>query len=273
MSQPSSRGAGRRRRRRWRTWALAASLTAAVAVVTVASAAQLPVFSPDHQTASATPCTTLTLPTAFAGTMTAGNYTQVQISGIPAACNDLTVNLVVYGAAGLQLATGTGTTGATGTATITTTSYRGVSAKGVALLVNTWGVRTTWTAPPYYTCIATNNQWVPIVPTVNCTLANETFTLGTHRGYQTMTMSFQVEDLGGRNRFILTVDFAAAPPFPGWTPVRLWQNNLRADPSYSCTQLPFVSVRGRTSDGPTYYFYETLDPQNFNPGGYTRICP
>lgn len=209
----------------------------------------------------------------YAGTMTAGLYTQVQISSIPAACNNLAVSIVVYDAAGVQLATGTGNTGATGTASVTTTSYRGASATGTALLVNTWGVRTTWTAPPYYTCIALLANNNPVVPTVNCTLTNVTVTLGTHNGYQTATMSFRVANLGGNPRFLVTVDFASNPPFPGWTPVRLWRDNLLADPAYACTQLPFVSARGRVNQGPTYFFYETLDPVNFNPGGYTRICP
>lgn len=263
----------RRRRKRSSVALLGVPVLLGLGLAGLASAASLGVSGSDHALDDLDPCTTATLTAAVAGTMTYGNYTQVSLGSVPATCNDLAVGVVVYDAGGLELASGTGNTGATGTATITTTSYRGVSAAGVALLVDTWGVRTTWTVPPWYTCVATNNLWVPITPTVNCTFTNVAVTLGTHNGYQTATLSFRVGNMGGYTRFVASVDFAAAPPFPGWTPVRLWRLNLRADPTYACSRLPFVSFRGRTTDPLPYRLYETLDPVNFNPGGYTRICP
>ena len=65
VTRSPSQRAARRRGRHWYTWALAAGMTAAVVIVSVASAAQLSVLSNDHLTASATPCTTLTLPTTY----------------------------------------------------------------------------------------------------------------------------------------------------------------------------------------------------------------
>jgi hypothetical protein len=198
----------------------------------------------------------------------------VALPALPAACAGKNVEVTVFDASGNAIATGSGAAGAAPFDVATTTfSYSQVS--GIAVLVDTWGVPATWTDPIVapFTCVATNSAWIPVIPAVNCTVTNLVVTPGTSGGFATATISFRVGNLGGNTRFVLTADFGSVPTFPGWTPTGVWRRVLRSDTTYSCTQLPIVSVRGRTSDGPTYYLFETLNPVNVNPGGYTRICP
>jgi hypothetical protein len=203
----------------------------------------------------------------------------VQLTDIPAGCNGLPVALTVYGTDGVVVATGNGTA-STGPMQVTTTVYPYSQVVGVALLVDTWGISTTWTAPvvPPFTCVAVNNSWQPLPPPASCTVTNPVVVLGTTTDpggttYPTATLTFGISGLTGNARFIVTADFGSVPMFPGWTPVRVFQDHLIDDPNYNCSQLPIVSVRGRNNAGPSYNLFETTRPTNANPGGWTRICP
>ena len=266
----------RRRARASRRWAIAASaIVAAVCLgLAIADAAQLPVGGNGLFLGNLARCTNGPVAITGGSTHVGSTFTSVQLSSVAAPCAGRTAQVAVYNSAGAAIATGSGTA-TTGSFDVATTNFPYSAVAGVAVLFDTWGVPTTWTAPvvPPFTCVATNNQWVPVVPAVNCTVTNLVVTPGTSGGFATETISFRVGNLGGNTRFILTADFGSVPTFPGWTPQRVWRLILRSDPNYDCGQLPIVSVRGRTSDGPTYYLFETLNPANINPGGYTRICP
>lgn len=114
------------------TPAAASSLT----VNTVGSAAVI----------SKTRCAAGVWAATVAGTPSAGDYTQVQLSAIPAGCQGLLATVYVHNSAGAVIATGTVTpTGAT--ATVTTSSYSGAAVTAVFIKVQGWPVRTVWTPP------------------------------------------------------------------------------------------------------------------------------
>jgi len=215
-----------------------------IALVAAASAAHLTVNARDHETASLVPCTTTTLPVTVSGSPSGGNYTAVQISTIPPACNNLPVRVVVYGAVGAQLATGTGTTGTTGTATITTTSYNGTAVVGVAILIDTWGVHTTWTPPsalPSISCIALNNgrqEWKKHTCTVTIT-GTTLYPNSTPPGGDMMNFTFNVTTDGAHWR--VTINFASAG-FP-WNPMWAGQynNDTQKPGGYVCPS-PITSL-------------------------------
>ncbi|MBN2176416.1 MAG: hypothetical protein JW722_02025 [Demequinaceae bacterium] len=274
MNQRSSRS--RRRRRLWRRWALAVGLTATVAVVTVASAAQLSVFGRDRTTDEAAPCTTLTLPTAATGPFSHGGYTQVLIESIPSECNGLTVSLVVYGSGGTELATGTGTTGALGSAIITTGSYRGTDVQGVALLIGTWGVRTTWTSvpsTPSVSCIALNNGRNPQLSrtcSVVVTGTSGTYPNSSPPDGEMMNFTFNVTTTGAHWR--VTIDFTH-PDF-SWVPVWVGQysNEVRKASGFTCASpLDELIIEDENAFwGATLYIGENGPPSWW--GGQT-LCP
>lgn len=273
----SSLGAARRRRRSWRTWALAAGLTAAVAVITVASAAQLTVLSRGIGTATAAPCTTLTLPTTATGTLTGGYYSAVQIVNIPPECENLPVSLVVYDASGTKLVTdaGSGNTGAMGTATIATGSYSAASVVGVALLINTWGVHTSWVSPSsIFTCVALSEAYKDQSPKV-CSLTNYTITGPTGPpGGQRMDITFTVVSNSKHSR--VTIDFTAGV-FP-WTPTWVAQATpvlLQTPSGYTCPPLTKITVEDPPSGNGDFTATVTIT-QNGAPvplGALSQLCP
>ena len=234
------------------------------------------VASGNHELDTLAPCTTATLPTTVAGTPTGGNYTQVQILSIPAACNNLAVRTVIFGTGGTQLATGTGNTGATGTATITTSSYAGASAIGVALLIDTWGVRTTWTPPsslPSISCVALNNGrqvWNGHTCSVTITGTSGLYPNSIPPGGDTMNFTFSVTTTGTHWR--VTINFASAG-FP-WNPTWAGQyNNETQKPGGFGCPSPITSLQLEDNTalwGSTVYIGQLGAPSWW--GGQT-ICP
>ena len=101
-------------------------------------------------------CVTGPLAVTVAGALPGGNYSQASIGGIPSGCNDLALNLTVFGSAGAALGTSaTSAVAATGTTTVTMiAAYSGVAVLGAALTIGGYGVTTTWTGPPpLATCV------------------------------------------------------------------------------------------------------------------------
>ncbi len=190
-----------------------------------------------------------------AGTPSAGNYTQVQLSAIPAGCQGLLATVYVHNSAGAVIATGT-VTPAGATATATTSSYSGAAVTTVFVKVQGWPLKTTWTppAPPgtAWTCIAVNpggatNTGYPC--SVSISPAG-----GPPWGYDNGTMlwnySFSVTWTGQQppnNSWKWRVTFNhAVAPFPGFTPqwVGMYSNpGIQLAPGYSCSQQPIMSIQ------------------------------
>lgn len=229
-----------------RFWTIVVGVPTALALIlmSAASAAQITVTGRDHETDAKAPCTTTTLPATVTGASAGGNYTAVSIGSIPAACNNLAVSVVVYGGAGASLANGTGNTGATGTAIITTTSFSGASVVGVALLVDTWGVKTTWTPPaavPTVTCIALNNGRNPQASrtcSVTITASSGEYPNTAPPGGQMMNLTLAVTTTGTHWR--VTVNFGGGFV---WTPTWAGQfsNEVQKPAGYVCP-APMTSL-------------------------------
>ncbi len=251
-------------------------MTVAVTVVTVASAAQLSVRSDDPLTQTKGPCTTATLSTTATGTSIGGTYNQVQVSDIPATCYNLDVLLSVVGTGETQLAEGTGATGATGTATITTTAYFNASAaQSVALIIDIWGISATWTPPtvtPTISCIALNNgrnPWKNHTCTVTNISVSGMYPNSIPPGGQMMNFTFNVTTDGAHWR--ATIDFTAAG-FP-WVPVWAGQYSNQVQLMYSGCSSPMNTLV--VEDDTAFWGATIYIGQNGMPtwwGGQT-ICP
>jgi hypothetical protein len=273
----------RRRSGASRRWAILASAVVAVAFLglAVADAAQLNVTGSGVAVASAARCTNGPVAIAGGATHSGSSYASVSLANLAAACSGQAIQVTVYDASQAALATGTGTAG-TAPFDITTTSFNATLATGVALLVGTWGVPTTWTALvlPVFTCVATDNAFAPLVPAESCTLKNITITTGTSGGFPTTTANFRVNSPAGHLRFLVTADFGVmspAPAFPGWTPLSVSTRNLTAQlpTGSSCSSLPSFTARGvnnAASGTTTFRIYGTTRPA-FTPAGNTAICP
>ncbi|MCJ7826859.1 MAG: hypothetical protein MUP36_01260 [Demequinaceae bacterium] len=277
MNQRSSQGASHRRRRRWYTWTIAAGMSAAVAVVTVASAANLSVSAQDRAIDHKTPCTTLTLPVTVAGSSWWGDYTHVSIIIVPPECYDLDVALVVYDTGGAQLATGTGNTGATGAASITTGSYHGVDVQGVALLIDTWGIRTEWTPPgelPPLSCIPLNrnNNNSPGGQTCTVTISSTTGYYPNSDPSGGELFGFQFDVTSSTPRWRVTIDFD--DPFFTWNPqwVSLVSGNVGVWGGCGTSPVSILQLQppiGTSGE----WGAEVLTGENGTPTGGTPLCP
>jgi hypothetical protein len=123
------------------------SALAAVALtgLGVAAAAQLAVTGSGHAIFADQRCSDATLsvhvsPTGFSiGT----GKSAVQITNFPAACNGLTVDVVVANGAGGSLATGSATCSGS-PCTIPTTGYTATAPTSASVLVGSWGVPASW---------------------------------------------------------------------------------------------------------------------------------
>lgn len=262
-----------------RRWAvgLVAAVTAFLGVA-AASAASIGVSSRDHSTATAARCTTSTIGVAPSGTPSGGTYAQVTLTSIPSACFGLAVSLVVYGSGGASLATGTGVTGSTGTATITTSSYAGSSVSGVALLVNTWGITSSWTPPasvlPTVTCIALNNGRNPqSSKTCSVTISASSGSYGNSvpPGGQMSNLTLSVTSTGAHWR--VTLDFTGSTWQPLWAGQYSGQVQLPA--GYSCpSPLSTLQVEDSSATwGATLYFGQNGAPTWWAGSGGTTLCP
>ena len=137
-----------RRSRGSRRWAIIASAVVGLSLagLAIANAAQLSVTNTGLLVGSEARCTEGPVAITGGSAHSGNTYTSVSLTDLDAACVGASVQLTVYDAAGTALATGTGTAGAS-PFDITTTSYTSTAVAGVALLVGTWGVPTTWTPP------------------------------------------------------------------------------------------------------------------------------
>lgn len=136
----------RRPRPRRRALAIVSALAAlALGGLGVAAAAQLAVTGSGHAIFTDQRCSDATLsvhvsPTGFSiGT----GKSAVQITNFPAACNGLTVDVVLAGGSGTSLATGSATC-AGSPCTIPTTGYTGTAPTSASVLVGAWGVPASW---------------------------------------------------------------------------------------------------------------------------------
>lgn len=73
-------------------------------------------------------------------------YDEVEISGIASACDGLTLTFYLLDAGGAVVETGSGTA-STGTVTFGTSNYNASNVDSAAVLIATWPIPTTWTAP------------------------------------------------------------------------------------------------------------------------------
>lgn len=269
----------RRSRRCLRTWALAVGMTAAVGVVVIASAAHLSVFGRDSEIDHATPCTDWTLPTTV-GDGWHGSYWEVSITGIPAGCDNLAVALTVYGTGGTVLATGTGTTGTGGSATIATGTYTGSAVLGVALLIDTWGVHTTWTPPtepPPVSCIPLNrnNDNSPAGQSCTAELVSPTSYYPNSDPPGGELFGFQVNVSSTTPRWRVTIDFT--DPYFHWQPQ--WINLVAGNVGVygGCGTAPYSTIQIQPPRGTSgEWGFVLLTGQNgaptYPPGG-TQLCP
>jgi len=270
----------RRHRRRWRVWVLTAAAIGTVGAITFASAAHLGVFGEDREVDEAVPCTDLTVPTTVGNQVGGPWYDEVVISGLPASCHSLGVELVVYDASGAELTTGTGTTDTDGTATISTAAnYRANQVQGIALLIDTWGVRTSWTyaGTGSLTCIPLNrnNDNSPGGQTCTATISSPT-------GYYPNSdppggdlFGFQIDVSSTTPRWRVTVDFT--DPYFNWQPqwIELVAGNVGVyggcgTPPYSTLQIQ--PPRGTSGEwGAVLLTGENGAPTY--PTGGTQLCP
>jgi len=274
-----------RRPRASRRWAILASGIVAVACLglAIADAAQLAVGGGGLFASTLARCSNGPVAIAGGATHTGSRYTSVSLTNLAAACSGKAVQVTVYDATGAALATGTGTAG-TAPFDVTTTAFVSTAATGVAILVGTWGVPATWTAPvlPVFTCVVTDNSFVPLVPAQSCTLKNISITTGTTTTggvtYPTVTATFRVNSPAGYLRFLVSADFGVtspAPAFPGWTPLSVSTRILTAQVPSVCGSLPYFTARGvnnAASGTTTFRIYGTTRPA-YTPVGNTAICP
>lgn len=138
----------RRRPGASRRWAiLAAGVVALVLIgLGIANAAQLSVSNGGIFLGNLARCSNGPIAATPATLVSGTTYSAVSLAGLTG-CNGLGVQITVVGAAGSVLATGSGTAGANPLVITTSVNYNAANVTGVALLVGTWGVPTTWATP------------------------------------------------------------------------------------------------------------------------------
>ncbi len=134
--------------------ALSSLVTLALTGLGIAAAAHLTVTSSGIHVTTVQRCSDATLsvhvnPTGFSlGTGKAA----VRVTNFPAACDGLTVEVVVANGAGTQLATGSATCSGS-PCVIPTGTYTATSATGASVLVGSWGLPASWDS-------ACNTVWI-----------------------------------------------------------------------------------------------------------------
>ena len=266
--------------------ALVAAATAALtfATLSTAAAAQLGVSGGAFGSYSDEACTTDSVATTLGSTSTGANYTSIELSNLPDSCAGLPIELVVYDNTGTSIGTGTGTApGAPVPAfDVTTTSYKGSDADGVALLVDTWHVPTTWTGTtptPAYSCVAINPAGNPTGQSCTVTLSGSHYWLsypgawGVGQPYYHTYLRMSVTT--ARPWWRVTIDLSdPSMPAIGFTPV-LVNNSTNATlaPGYSCNSLPWITIDNEQNDNAGYasaQIYYTSDPSES--AGVTTLC-
>jgi hypothetical protein len=133
-----------RRRRRERKASLLGAITLAIwATVGVAAASQLGVNSTDISEFFYSACSTDTVSVRVSPAGFGASRSAVSISGFPAACYGSTVQVGVSNSAGTLLASGSATCSAA-TCTVSTGTYNAPSVTDSHILVDTWGIPSSW---------------------------------------------------------------------------------------------------------------------------------
>lgn len=211
-------------------------------------------------------CVTGPLPVTVAGTPTAGNYTQVSISSVPALCTDLKIQLTLVGASGASIVEFLGAVPTiTAPTTVTLTlpalvNYSGAAVIGAALTIGGYGVTATWTAPPAPpagTCVVTGYQVGG-----NPSAKDPMLTGGTQTCSVTSVVAVNAWTSGGVRytqfkvtlhndstdtiAFELDANLATSPPYLTWIPRSLNLSNLSL--VSACGIMPNVRLTGPTGN-------------------------
>ena len=252
------------------------TLTAITLVgIAAASAAQLGLGGSGPGAFQDTKCTTASVATEGGATHTGANYTSVELTDIPASCVGLDVEVVVYDSSGNSIATGTGTV-TTAPMDVTTTTYNINNAAGVALLVDTWGVPTTWDGVvlPAISCVSLNNggnPWSSRPCSVSISGSSGTYPNSNPPGGDFMNFTFNVTTTAPHWR--VTIDFSNGGTFP-WQPMGVGQygNQVQLASGYSCSSPVSTLIIEDTPAtwGATLYVGENGLPSWW--GGGT-LCP
>ena len=206
------------------------------------------------------------LTAALAGTPTGGNYTQLKVNNLPAACAGKAMTVSAYSSTGAVLATAT-STAVTGAVTVTTaSSFVGANVAYVVVTIGAPRVATVTPLPvPAASCVPTDASGRVVPGTCTVTIAHVDGPWG-GEGSQNANVYFTAASSSGW--FNVTFNFSQAP-FPGWSPHSI-TGNLTLPPLTSCSALPIVTVRGpdwSNSSPPTAQYYVGI----FQAGG--NICP
>jgi len=249
--------------------ALAAVLSTAalVSAPEPASASGLSLTATGQAHSASTYCwpTGTALTAALAGTPTGGNYTQLKVNNLPAACAGKAMTVSAHSSTGAVLATAAGTA-VTGAVTVTTASaFVGANVAYVVVTIGAPRVATVTALPrPPATCVPTTSGGTVIAGTCTVTIVrvdgpwSDAFP-------QSANVYFTATSSSGW--FNVTFDFSQ-PPFPGWGPHSIG-GNVTLPPLTSCSALPLVTVRG-----PSWSDSMPIDPYYLSisqAGG--NICP
>ena len=247
----------RRRSGAWRRWAILASgLVALVfAGLAIADAAQLSVGNGGIFLGSLARCTNGPVAITGGATHSGTSYTSVSVTNLAAACSGKTIQVTVFNSSGTALATGTGTAG-TSPFDVTTTAFTSTAATGVAVLVGTWGVPTTWTPPattPAVSCVALNGGGNP-QPSKTCTITlspngSAPWANSTPPGGTLWNFTFNVTSETGNWEATFDLTNAAFPFVPRW----IGQNSVTVAkaPGFICGS-PVTTLIVRPSGGNTW---------------------
>ncbi|WP_062136247.1 hypothetical protein [Demequina aestuarii] len=243
---------------------LAAAAAVALAMglsVTTASAAQLPVLAGlQTSVVGASACapaleggTPVLETTAPSG----GSASAVALSGVPAECGGLAVELFVHDDSGAVIASGTGT--AAGTVSVAVDAYDTSDAEAVVARIAGWIFPTTWTVPappPAATCVPMSTDGTVVAGSCSVTRIQVSEPWPDGAGQKA---NVYVSVTSAAPRFRITFNFAQAP-FPGWTPVAVDRGNLLLAPGASCSTLPVYTMNGPTWSSSSYYFNISSNP-------------
>lgn len=275
-----------RRQRQPLVGAVVAAVTAALtfAALSTAAAAQLGVTSSGLGAYSDEACTTQSVATTVGSTFSGPNYSSVEITDLPDACAGLPISLVVFDISGTSIASGTATAPAAPVPAfdVATSTYTGTDAAGVALLVDTWHVPTTWTSPtppPPFSCVPINNGGNPTGSPCTVTIDSISHWIsypgawGVGDPYNHYSINYSVST--NQNRWEVTFDFSHPYFNGGFTPTYIGSGyNVVRGNGYSCSSLPvFVAGKGvgNVSWGNNAVLYATNAPGSTN--GTTQVCP
>lgn len=239
-----------------------------------ASAAQLAVAHRGIATFEATACTDQTIDFTTAASSSA--QTEIQVSGIPAACQGATGKAVVVDGSGNALSETTWTM-STGTATIPAPAFDTAAVAGVVLVANGWWIDATWAAPvppvlPPVSCVPIDENGDPTSGSCVPTVTGQSF-WDENAGWHHLQLNIKVQS--SENRWELTINYAD-PSWDGggFTPVFVGSSyNAIAAPGYTCAELPLFTVWKEAGDvawSNNVSLYATDKPGSTN--GSTPIC-